>query len=209
MPDRQGQAQIKSKKQTTFFLCRPVIFAGRKDLVFVFLSRKPNEVKMSLNNILKLGNPILYQVSEEVKPGEIQALKGNIELMHSLILEFRQQYGAGRGIAAPQIGLLKRIICLNLEGKKYTLINPGLSNLSQESMELWDDCMSFPNLLVKVIRHKFCTLSFVDEEWEEHQWNLSDNLSELLQHEYDHLNGILATQRALDDKAFWYKSMDE
>ncbi|MCF8309191.1 MAG: peptide deformylase, partial [Bacteroidales bacterium] len=75
---------------------------------------------------------------------------------------------------------------------------------SDEMMEVWDDCMSFPNLLVRVKRHKSCTLSFVDEQFKAHQWNLSDDLSELLQHESDHLNGILATQRALDDKAFWY-----
>jgi len=164
---------------------------------------------MSLNSILKLGNPLLYKVAEEVKPGEISGLKDSIELMHSLILEFRKKYGVGRGIAAPQIGLLKRIICLNLDGLKYTLINPDLQNFSHEKMELWDDCMSFPNLLVKVKRHKSCTVSFMDENFEKHEWNLSDDLSELLQHEYDHLNGILATQRALDDKSFWYKDLNE
>ena len=159
---------------------------------------------MSLDIILKLGHPLLYEKSEEVKFEEISALKADLDLMHRLIVEFRGIYGAGRGIAAPQIGLLKRIICLDLQDKKYTLINPVLSNFSDEMMEVWDDCMSFPNLLVKVKRHKSCMLSFMDEEWKEHQWSLSDDLSELLQHEYDHLNGILATQRALDDKAFWY-----
>ena len=164
---------------------------------------------MSLDKILKLGNPILYQKSVEVEHGEIAALREDIDLMHSLILEFRKKYGAGRSIAAPQIGLLKRIICLNLDGKKYTLFNPRLSNFSEETMELWDDCMSFPNLLVKVKRHKSCTLHFVDEQFQKQEWNLSGDLSELLQHEYDHLKGILATQRAIDDKAFWYKELNE
>ena len=69
-------------------------------------------------------------------------------------------------------------------------------------IELWDDCMSFPNLLVKVRRHKRCSLRFYDENWKEQVWRLEDDMSELIQHEYDHLNGILATQRAIDDKSY-------
>ena len=121
-----------------------------------------------------------------------------------MVLAFRKQYGAGRAIAAPQIGLMKRIICLNTPQKKQTIINPVLSNESEEMMELWDDCMSFPNLLVRVQRHQFCKMTFKNENWETVEWNLENDMSELMQHEYDHLNGILATQRAVDIQAFKY-----
>ena len=86
------------------------------------------------------------------------------------------------------------------------MINPELSDLSDELFEVWDDCMSFPNLLVKVKRHKKLTLSFFDLEWRKQVWHLEDNMSELIQHEYDHLDGILATQRATDSQSFRWKT---
>jgi peptide deformylase len=65
--------------------------------------------------------------------------------------------------------------------------------------------MSFPNLLVKVMRHKEITVNYLDENWQPQQWQMSDSLSELLQHEYDHLEGILCTMRAVDEKAFKWR----
>ena len=161
---------------------------------------------MNLHSILKLGNPKLYEKSTEVFPEEMPDLKQEIDRLNNLIVEFKSTYGVGRGIAAPQIGLQKRIICLNIDNRRYTLINPVLSKLSPEMMEIWDDCMCFPNFLVKVKRHQKCTVTFRDELWQEHSWSLEGDLSELIQHEYDHLDGILATQRAIDDKSFKLKS---
>jgi peptide deformylase len=71
--------------------------------------------------------------------------------------------------------------------------------------ELWDDCMSFPNLLVKVKRHKSLTINYLDENWQTQEWQMTDDLSELLQHEYDHLDGILCTMRAIDEKSFKWR----
>jgi len=94
---------------------------------------------------------------------------------------------------------------LNID-KPRVLINAELYDKSDEMMEIWDDCMSFPELLVKVKRHKTCKIKFNDMNWKEHTWELKDDLSELLQHEYDHLNGILATQRAISIQHFkWRK----
>jgi peptide deformylase len=70
---------------------------------------------------------------------------------------------------------------------------------------VWDDCLSFPNLLVKVNRYKKCTLTYYDENWEQHKMILEDSESELLQHEFDHLDGIMATQRAIDSFSFKLK----
>lgn len=156
---------------------------------------------MTLNDILLLGDPILHEISEPVDQSELPSLREQIEGLHDLVIQFREKYGRGRAIAAPQIGLMKRMICLNIE-KPITIINPVLTNISTELFELWDDCMCFPNLMVRVNRHISCTLRFKDEHWNDHEWHLENDLSELLQHEYDHLNGILATQRAIDDKSF-------
>jgi peptide deformylase len=65
--------------------------------------------------------------------------------------------------------------------------------------------MSFPNLLVKVMRHKKLTISFFDLNWERQTWHLEDDMAELIQHEYDHLDGILGTQRAIDNQSFRWK----
>ena len=159
---------------------------------------------MGLEQILKLGNPLLYEKSILVEESEIPGLLDTFKDLHGLILEFRKTYGSGRAIAAPQIGIQKRIICINTD-KAYTIINPVLSNRSNIMMELWDDCMCFPNLLVKVKRHRSCTLTYRDENWETHTWELKDDMAELIQHEYDHLDGILATQRAIDSQSFKLK----
>jgi peptide deformylase len=160
---------------------------------------------MAINNILLLGNPLLYEKSEPVLPEEIPELLPKIELMFDTVIDFRNKYRVGRAIAAPQIGLLKRIICMNTD-KRVAMINPELSNLSPEMFEIWDDCMSFPNLLVKVMRHRKLTISFFDLNWEHQTWNLEDDMAELIQHEYDHLDGILATQKAIDSQSFRWKA---
>ena len=159
---------------------------------------------MAIKNILLLGDKRLYETSAPVEKEEVSELLPKINLMFETVLDFRKKYGVGRAIAAPQIGLQKRIICLNID-KPIEIINPQLSGLSDEMIELWDDCMSFPNLLVRVRRHKKLTLSFYDRNWEKHTWQLEDDLAELIQHEYDHLDGILATQRAIDNRSFRWK----
>ncbi|MCU0445493.1 MAG: peptide deformylase [Microscillaceae bacterium] len=159
---------------------------------------------MKLDRILLLGNPLLYEKALPVSPDELPSLQADIQDLHAIILEFRAKYQAGRAVAAPQIGLMKRIICWNVE-RPITMINPELSDLSQEMMELWDDCMSFPHLLVRLQRHQTCTLKFWDENWQPHEWHLEGSLSELIQHEYDHLEGILATQRAIDSQSFRWR----
>lgn len=73
-------------------------------------------------------------------------------------------------------------------------------------MDLWDDCMSFPNLLVKVKRHKKVTVNFYDLKWQKQSWLLENDMAELIQHEYDHLEGILATQRVINEKSFKWKA---
>jgi peptide deformylase len=158
-------------------------------------------VTLTLDHILLLGDERLHKPSAPVEPDELDSLIPAISGLHDLVLQFRARYGKGRAIAAPQIGLMKRIICFNLK-EPVTIINPAMSNFSEELMEVWDDCMSFPQLLVRVRRHKQCTLTFRDPDWNLIVWNLGDDLSELFQHEVDHLNGILATERAIDRRSF-------
>ncbi len=157
-----------------------------------------------LQMILPLGDPRLYEASAPVNEEEINSLPPIIKDLHDILFEFRERYHAGRAIAAPQIGVMKRLIYLHID-QPVVILNPVLSDLSDDMFELWDDCMCFPNLLVRLKRHRSLQLTFRDAQWSEHRWSLSDSLSELIQHEYDHLDGILATQRAIDDKSFKWR----
>jgi peptide deformylase len=82
------------------------------------------------------------------------------------------------------------------------IINPSLTFPDDEKMQVWDDCMCFPNLLVRVERFHNCLISFQDRNQQPRQLAFSGSLSELIQHEYDHLDGILATMRAMDRRSF-------
>lgn len=154
--------------------------------------------------ILLLGNEELYQISESVKPDEIETLKSVVQDLHDTLMDFREKYHAGRAIAAPQIGVKKRLLYMFID-KPVVFINPVLEFPDNEMMEVLDDCMSFPNLLVKVMRHKRCRIKYLDMDWKEQVMSLEGDLSELLQHEFDHLDGILATMRAIDNKSLVIK----
>ena len=158
-----------------------------------------------LDQILKLGNPKLHEKSQPLRKEELDEALEKAGLMGELVMEYRRRYGAGRAIAAPQIGDMKRLIVMNID-KPHIMINPVLEEKSTDMMELWDDCMSFPNLLVRVRRHKTCIIRYRNESWQEQSWFLEGDMSELIQHEYDHLDGILATQRAIDNRSFSLKS---
>ena len=162
---------------------------------------------MNLSDVLLLGDHRLRMICEPVSPGEISTLQPTIESMYHIIKEFRARYGAGRAIAAPQVGCMKRFVCMNIDEPKV-FFNPHFTFKSEDMIELWDDCMSFPNLLVRLKRHKKCTLKYYDTAWECREWTIEDDMSELMQHELDHLDGILAIDRALDKYAFRWRGVD-
>ena len=152
--------------------------------------------------ILLLGDPALYEKSVPVLEDEMERLSSLIIDLHDTLLDYRLRYGAGRAIAAPQIGVAKRVLYMNT-GEAMIFVNPALEPDASETLEVLDDCMCFPGLRVRVRRFRRCTIRFRDELWRERSLELEGDLSELLQHEYDHLDGVLATMRAIDDKAFF------
>lgn len=158
----------------------------------------------TVEDILKLGDPRLYEVCEPVKKEELPLVMDWVKDLHEAMEDIRRRYGFGRGIAAPQLGIMKQLFYLNLD-KPYIVINPKILHASEEMFELWDDCMSFPNLFVKVKRHQSLTLEYFDENWEKQIWTMEGAISELIQHEYDHLDGVLCTMRAIDEKSFKWR----
>jgi len=163
---------------------------------------------MAVKEVLLLGNPQLYEVSTTVLKEELDDIRNTVTDLHDTLLDFRRQYGVGRAIAAPQIGVMKRLLYMYID-KPTVFINPVLDMMSKETIELWDDCLCFPDLLVRVKRHKSCRISYLNEEWGKNEMWLEGDLSELLQHEFDHLDGILAVSRAIDGQSFALKSQQK
>jgi peptide deformylase len=160
---------------------------------------------MAIRELLLLGNPKLYEVSLPLEKHELDTTAVLVQDLHDTLLDFRRRYGAGRAIAAPQIGVMKRLIYMYID-RPVVFINPVLDARSEAMIEVWDDCMCFPDLLVKVRRHRSCRIRFKDQNWIDQEMRLEDDLSELLQHECDHLDGILAVSHALDGKSFALRS---
>lgn len=160
---------------------------------------------MSVRDIVLLGNPLLLQVCEPVTQTDLPEMEAVIADMHDTLMDFRVRYGAGRAIAAPQIGVLKRLVYMHID-HPVVFFNPVLDLFSEDIFTLWDDCMSFPDLLVRVERYTSCRITYRDRAWVQQQKILDGALSELLQHECDHLDGILAVARAIDGTSFCLRS---
>jgi peptide deformylase len=159
---------------------------------------------MAEREILHLGNPILWEKSA---PVEDVSSQDTVELIHDLddtLAAFRKGNGFGRGIAAPQIGMLKRVIFIRMGDGGFTgaLINPRIVWADEAMIELWDACFSLPSLMVKVARAAKVKVEHIDSDGLPQVLEAEEDFSELLQHEIDHLDGILAVQRALTMKSF-------
>ena len=159
-----------------------------------------------VREILKLGNPKLYEVSQPVTQEDARDLAGWVADLHDTLMDFRKTYGAGRAVAAPQIGVQKRLLYMYVE-KPYVFLNPVMTFPDPEKYQLIDDCMSFPGLCVRVERYRRAVIQYLDMNFQPQTMELEGDFSELLQHEYDHLDGILATMRAVDNKAFIMEQM--
>jgi peptide deformylase len=151
---------------------------------------------MAARRILQLGDPLLRSVSAPAS--DPSATTRIFQDLRDTLHEFRRTHGFGRGISAVQIGEPTRLLYIEFEGSAYSMVNPELEWRSDETFRLWDDCFSFPDLLVWLERAKSIRVRYWDERGEASEIEASGDLSELLQHELDHLDGVLAVDRAID-----------
>ena len=152
--------------------------------------------------VLLLGDPRLRERSREVEAFDDPAVVTARDALVETLRAFRRRHGFGRAISAPQIGVRLRMIAVNLGEGPFFVVNPAVTWLSDETFTMWDDCMSFPGLLVRLARHSSISLAYRDERGDARTWERIDlAASELLQHEIDHLDGVLAVDRALDREA--------
>jgi len=159
------------------------------------------------SEVLLLGNPLLRERSSPVTDFQSQKTIGQFAMLRQALDEFRNENGFGRGISAPQIGILKRMVALNLGQGCFIIVNPRITVRSKPKFTMWDDCMSFPHLLIRLERNLSIDIVYEDERGIEREWKGIDQArSELLQHELDHLDGILAVDHALDAMSIIYRS---
>lgn len=150
---------------------------------------------MAARRILQLGDPVLRAVSRPCD--DAAAAVAVLADLRDTLHEFRRTHGFGRGISAVQIGEPVRAIYIEFEGRPYNLINPVWEWQSEETFELWDDCFSFPDLMVRLRRSVSVRLRSTEADGTGRSIEASGAFSELLQHEMDHLEGVLAVDRAI------------
>jgi len=148
---------------------------------------------MSVLEILKYPDPFLKKVVDPVPEGE-EGIKGFIDDMFETM-----RYARGIGLAAPQVGAGKRVIVLDVspvdkEAKPLALINPEI--VSREGKEESEEgCLSVLDLTVKIQRAQKVTVSGFTQDWKHVQIEADGILAVALQHEIDHLNGVLFIDR--------------
>ena len=158
---------------------------------------------MAVRSVLQLGDPGLRVVAARVADAGAEEIRSLVSDLAETLAHWRARTGYGRGIAAPQIGAAVRVIFLQLPGAEpWPLVNPQITWHSEDKIVVWDACLSFLSIFMQVERYREISVRYQDlrGEWQEVRAGEEKDLSELLQHEIDHLDGILAVDRVTDNR---------
>jgi peptide deformylase len=111
----------------------------------------------------------------------------------------------GAGLAAPQVGISKRVVVVDIRQEPktvYVMVNPRILRTSDEMVESDEGCLSLPLLRATIMRYSYITVEYLDENFERHEVEADGFLSCCLQHELDHLDGIVY----IDHLSRWKRS---
>lgn len=166
------------------------------------------------NKIVDVQNPILRQKAKEVKSIDKKVLALISEMQETLIV---QKDPEGVGLAAPQIGRSLRIFVVDYKNLKRVIINPevleitepkkesGKPKKSKKGKEILEGCLSLPHYYGPIKRADKIKISYMNEKGEKQVEEFSGFNAQIIQHEIDHLNGILFVDKILEQKAPLYK----
>ncbi len=158
---------------------------------------------MTVKRVLKMGDPLLYRKSEPVE-------QMNTPELDSLITDLLDTTAAlnGAGLAAPQIGVSLRVVIFGLDANprypdaepvpKTVLINPVIEPIGTETEQAWEGCLSVPGLRGRVTRYANVRYSGYDRKGKSIDRTVSGFHARVVQHECDHLDGILYPMRLPD-----------
>ncbi|MDD1659802.1 MAG: peptide deformylase, partial [Methanomicrobiales archaeon] len=162
-----------------------------------WLSRVKWRFRPPPHPLLSLDDPRLREAAAPLPADALAPAGPTIRFLEDALHWFQARHGAAHGIAAPQIGIPLRILIVEREGREISLINPVIIRESPESSPVWERCMSFPHLAVRVMRPVSLSVRFVTRDGTPDIWEAVDpDLASLVRHEVDHLDGILTLDRA-------------
>src|SRR5580692_6446521 len=156
---------------------------------------------MAIQTVLQLGDPRLREIASAAGNPQSPEIGALVKDLADTLAHWRASTGYGRGIAAPQIGVAQRVIFLQLPGAEpWPLINPEIIERSADKIVVWDACLSFLSIFMQVERHREVKVRYQDLQGQAHEILAGppQDLGELLQHEIDHLDGVLAVDRITD-----------
>ncbi len=139
---------------------------------------------MVVREILTAEAPILREKTKKVSQFDASLHR----LLDNLLVTMRD--APGIGLAANQVGIPLQVAVIELEEKIYELVNPQVVKASGEVLD-WEGCLSIPGFVAEVTRHQKVTVKARDRHGKEFRIRGEDLLARALQHEIDHLNGIL------------------
>lgn len=156
---------------------------------------------MAIREIRKEGDEILSK-----KCRKVEEITDKILELGQDMLDTMYKYD-GIGLAASQVGILKRVIVYDIkyfeEDEKpepHILINPVITSRSKTMIEVEEGCLSFPDVYEKVLRHEKVTVEYMDTKGKKKKINAKDIEAVVLQHEIDHLDGIVFLDRVEEQK---------
>jgi peptide deformylase len=152
---------------------------------------------MAIRPTLQLGNPLLRQAAQpidDVQSGDIQAL---IADLWDTLYDFRRRHGWGRALSAPVIGVPLRVIVVDV-GERFVLINPRFERWSREQVVTYESCITFSTIWGAVCRPNQVVVVALDAGGVERRYDAEGALARLMQHEIDHLDGLVWLDREPD-----------
>jgi len=162
---------------------------------------------VSILKIAKLGHPVLLKKCTEINEFSTESLKKIVYDMSETMIDY-----SGIGLAAPQVHLSKRILIFrnpDIQEKERIqitpLINPAYKPVTDEKEDDWEGCLSIPGMQGLVKRYKHISYYGYDLEGNKIENEVHDLHARVIQHEIDHLDGILYTSRLSDKKAFGFE----
>jgi len=163
---------------------------------------------LAVRPIVQIGNPLLREVAEPVGEPSSAETASLVRDLADTLADFQRRTGYGRGIAAPQIGVSRRVVFIHPPGgEPLALINPVIVWRSEDKFTVWDACFSYFSLFFQVERARRIRVRYQDVFGRCLSVEAEGGLSELLQHEIDHLDGRLAIDLVTDPRSFC--SVDE
>lgn len=148
--------------------------------------------------MLELGNPLLRQPAAPVDDPTSAAVRELIVDLRDTLRDFRSRYGWGRALGAPVLGVALRLILIEYYETSLVLINPRFERWSNDQIDAYESCMTFPGIWGLVSRPRTVVVGAQDETGVEQQWEADDELARIVQHEIDHLDGLTWLDRDPD-----------